>query len=134
MVFAGISYQYRKAQIEDTYVIGLNCLSFDNRDCERYMEYTGRLAARLEQFQLILGAKSHISDWFYFDAFIGLGLGDHQLDRSLINEGTLVERGRFWQESSFGPERLQFNVTIKAGLVIDRLFRKGDEEPSPEDG
>lgn len=129
LIFGGISYQYRKAQIDDTYVLGFECRGINSRDCERYQEYTGRLSSQLHEFQLILGAKNYISDWFYFDALMGLGLGSHLLDRERINDGLLVERGRFWQENSFGPERLQFNVTLKIGLVIDRFFKDDVELP-----
>ncbi len=131
LVFGGISYQYRKAQIDDTYIIGFECRGINSRDCERYMEYSGRLSSQLHAFQLILGAKNYISDWFYFDAFFGLGLASHLLDRERINDGLLVERGRFWQENSFGPERLQFNVALKIGLVIDRFFPDKDTQPVP---
>ena len=132
LVFIGVSYQYRHTQIEDTYVLGFNCLGFQSRDCERYMEYSGRLTSRYHEAQLILGAKSFISDWFYYDALLGVGVGDHRLDRSQINDGSLVERGRFWQENSFGPNRLQLNVTIKLGLVLDRIFSNGKEQRTPE--
>lgn len=132
LVFIGVSYQYRNTQIEDTYVLGFDCLGFQSRDCERYMEYTGPLTSRYHEAQLILGAKSFISDWFYYDAFLGIGVGDHRLDRSQINDGSLVERGRFWQENSFGPNRFQLNVTVKLGLVLDRIFSKGEEQRTPK--
>lgn len=134
LVFGGFSYQNRIARIEDTYVIGFDCRGINRRDCERYMEYTGRLSSQLHEFQLILGAKFFVSDWFYCDSFVGLGLGSHELNRSPINEGLLVERGRFWQENSFGPERLQVNATLKIGLIIDRLLPKGKEHGSSDGG
>lgn len=133
LIFGGFSYQYRNTHIEDTYIIGFNCFSFDSRDCDRYMEYTGRLSSQLHSFQLILGSKSFISDWFYIDTIIGLGLGSHLLDRDPINDGTLAERGRFWQENSFGPEKLQINGALKVGLIIDRLLPRAKKQ-DPIDG
>lgn len=94
------------------------------------MEFSGRLSSTLHEVQLIVGGKSYISDWFYFDGYVGMGIGSHLLDREQLNDAFLVEHGRFWQEDSFGVERLQFNATVAIGLVIDRFFNGKEQLPT----
>ena len=133
--FAGILWHRRDITTSSNYVIGYDCGAGDSRDCARYEDFTGNISARLNAWQVTLGTQTLINDWMYLDSYMGIGQGNHRLDRSTINGGKLVERNRFWQEKSFGPERIYLYFTLKLGIRIDTIVRKvqrNNADPAPD--
>lgn len=120
--FAGIVWRRRDITTVSNYVIGFDCGAGNSRDCARYEDFTGNISARLNGFQMTFGTQKIINRWLYLDAYIGIGQGNHRLNRAAINNGRLVERGRFWEEKDFGSNRVLLSYTIKFGLRIDTIL------------